>query len=201
MGSFFFAARTAVEVWVGTSVEDLVVLTTLFLSCRAISRPRPWQIVAGWYTGIACLIVISAVAAVGLIFVPEDWIGLLGLVPLAIGISKLIRTVRARGKSTEVGYWTVGGVLSIAALAVSNGGDNISVYVPLFRSSGVAQSAEMVAVFALCLAVWCVIASILGSHKKLVEFIEQYGHWIVPVLYMAVGVLIMVNTGLFGRIF
>lgn len=201
MGSFFSVARTAVEVWVGTSVEDLVVLTTLFLSYRAVSRPRPWQIVAGWYTGIACLVVTSAAAAAGLIFVPEDWIGLLGLVPLALGIGKLIRTVRAREKSTQVRYWTAGGVLSIAALAISNGGDNISVYIPLFRSSGVSQSAEMVAVFALCLAVWCVTASILGSHRKLVELIEQYGHWVVPVLYMAVGVLILVNTGVFGRIF
>jgi cadmium resistance protein CadD (predicted permease) len=59
----------------------------------------------------------------------------------------------------------------------------------------------MVAVFAICLAVWCAAASLIGSHKRLVEFIEQYGHWIVPVLYMAVGVLIMVNTGLFTRLF
>jgi cadmium resistance protein CadD (predicted permease) len=201
MGSFFTAARTAIEVWVGTSIEDLIVLTTLFLSSRAIGQPRPRQIVAGWYAGIACLVAISAAAAIGLILVPGDWIGLLGLVALTIGIYKLIETIRTRKKGSQKKNLVVGGVVSIAALAISNGGDNVSVYVPLFRSSGVVQSIEMVAVFAICLAVWCAAASLIGSHKRLVEFIEQYGHWIVPVLYMAVGVLIMVNTGLFTRLF
>jgi cadmium resistance protein CadD (predicted permease) len=200
MGSFFTVARTAIEVWVGTSIEDLIVLTTLFLSFRAIGQPRPRQIVAGWYAGIACLVAISAAAAVGLILVPEDWVGLLGLVALTIGIYKLIGAIRTREKSTQRNL-VAGGVISVAALAISNGGDNVSVYVPLFRSNGLVQSIEMVAVFAACLAVWCAAASLFGSHKKLVELIEQYGHWIVPTLYMAVGVLIMVNTGLLARIF
>ncbi|GAT67761.1 cadmium transporter [Planomonospora sphaerica] len=47
---------TAAAVFAGTNIDDVIVLTVLFLSSRAGGRPRPWQIVAGQYVGIAVLI-------------------------------------------------------------------------------------------------------------------------------------------------
>jgi cadmium resistance protein CadD (predicted permease) len=88
-------------------------------------------------------------------------------------------------------------VFSIAAIAISNGGDNVSVYVPVFRTIGLSQSAVMVAVFAVCVGAWWAVAALLGSHKKLVLLIERYGHWIVPVVCIAIGLLIIIDTGLF----
>jgi cadmium resistance protein CadD (predicted permease) len=41
----------AVVLFAGTNVDDLVVLTVLFLAGRATGRPRPWQIWAGQYAG------------------------------------------------------------------------------------------------------------------------------------------------------
>jgi cadmium resistance protein CadD (predicted permease) len=200
MSSLLITARAAIGIWVGTSIEDLVVLTTLFLSFRATGHPRPWQIVAGWYTGIACLVAISSTVALGLIFVPEKWVGLLGFIPLSIGIYKLAETIRSRKKISKVKQVMATRVVAIAALAISCGGDNVSVYVPVFRTVGPAQSAEMVAVFAACLAVWCTVASLLGSHKKLVALVEAYGHWVVPFVYLTIGSLIIADTGLFTHL-
>lgn len=78
----------------GTNVDDLVVLTVLFLSARATGRPRPWQIWSGQYAGIAVLVVVSALAALGLAAVPDRWVGLLGLVPIALGVKGLVTTIR-----------------------------------------------------------------------------------------------------------
>jgi cadmium resistance protein CadD (predicted permease) len=91
-------------------------------------------------------------------------------------------------------------VFSIATIAISNGGDNVSVYAPVFRTIGLSQSAVMVAVFAVCIGVWCAAASLLGSHKKLVLLIERYGHWIVPAVCIAIGLLIIIDTGLFTHL-
>jgi cadmium resistance protein CadD (predicted permease) len=41
-----------VGVFAGTNVGDLIVLTVLFLSCRATGTPRRWQIWAGKYAGV-----------------------------------------------------------------------------------------------------------------------------------------------------
>lgn len=200
MSSLLVTARAAIGIWVGTSIEDLVILTTLFLSFRATGRPRPWQIAAGWYTGITCLIAISGATAVGLILVPENWLGLLGFIPLSIGTYHLIGTIGSRKVGVKIQPVMAARVLSIAAIAISNGGDNVSVYVPVFRTIGLSQSAVMVAVFAVCIGVWCAAASLLGSHKKLVLLIERYGHWIVPAVCVAIGFLIVIDTGLFTHL-
>lgn len=200
MRSLFNTVRAAVGIFAGTSVEDLVVLTALFLCSRALGRPRPWQICAGWYTGIAVLVVISGAAALGLVLIPEDWIGLLGIAPLSIGVYKLIGTIRARGSGVVSRPVMAAGVVAIAGLAISNGGDNIAVYVPVFRAVGLRDSIIMVAVFAVGVAVWCLAARLLGSHKKAVEMIELYGHWIVPAVYITVGAVIIASSGVLGRL-
>ncbi|MFC6078629.1 hypothetical protein [Microbispora bryophytorum] len=41
---------TAFAVFAGTNVDDVVILTVLFLSARAKGRLHPWQIVTGQYT-------------------------------------------------------------------------------------------------------------------------------------------------------
>jgi cadmium resistance protein CadD (predicted permease) len=77
----------AIGVFAATNVDDLVVLTVLFLACRAEGQPKAWQIWAGQYVGIAALVAASGAAALGLAIVPESWVGLLGLVPVALGVS------------------------------------------------------------------------------------------------------------------
>lgn len=200
MGSLLVTVRTAVAIFVGTSIEDLFTLTALFLSAQVTGQPKPWQIATGWYAGIGCLVTISVAAALGLVFVPEDWAGLLGLVPLTVGIYKLTRAIRARGKETGVQPLMAAGVASVAALAVSQGGDNIGVYVPVFRTVGPLHSAVMVAVFAVCLGVWCLLASVLGSHKGVVAIMGPYGKWIIPAVYITVGTVIIVNSGVIGQL-
>ena len=73
-------------VFAGTNVDDLIVLTVLFLSGAATGTPRRWQIWVGQYLGIAVLVAVSAVAAAGLSIVPDRWIGLLGLIPFGLGL-------------------------------------------------------------------------------------------------------------------
>ena len=46
----------AAGVFAGTNVDDIIVLTVLFLAARTSGRPRPWQIWVGQYAGIAVLV-------------------------------------------------------------------------------------------------------------------------------------------------
>jgi cadmium resistance protein CadD (predicted permease) len=181
----------AVVLFAGTDVDDLVVLTVLFLSARATGRPRPGQIWAGQYLGIAALVAVSALAAVGLTVVPDRWVWLLGLIPFALGVKGLVSAVRGSVDEAPV---VATGVLSVAGVTIANGADNLAVYTPLFRTIGLADSLVTVAVFAVGVAVWCAAGSWFGSHAKVVAVVRRYGHWIVPVVFMLLGVVIMVGA-------
>jgi cadmium resistance protein CadD (predicted permease) len=52
----WWTAVTAAGVFAGTNVDDLLVLTVLFLSAHTTGRPRPWHVWVGQYAGIAVLV-------------------------------------------------------------------------------------------------------------------------------------------------
>jgi cadmium resistance transport/sequestration family protein len=195
VGETFGTVAAAVGVFAGTNVDDLIVLTVLFLSARAAGRPRPWQIWAGQYAGISVLIAVSAVAALGLTVVPDRWVGLLGLVPFALGVRGLVTAIRARRDGEDASPVVASGLVSVAGVTIANGADNISVYTPVLRTTGVADSLVTVAVFAVLVAVWCAAGSWLGSHKTVIGVVQRYGHWIVPVVFMLIGVVIIGDSG------
>ncbi|MDP9847775.1 cadmium resistance transporter [Streptosporangium lutulentum] len=180
---------TAAAVFAGTNVDDIIILTVLFLTSRAGGVPRPWQIVLGQYAGIAVLVVVSAVAALGLTVVPDRWVGLLGLVPFGMGVWGLIK----KGNGDEAAP-VASGVVSIAGVTIANGADNISVYTPMFRTIGLAPTLVTVAVFAVLVGFWCAAASWLGSHKKIISLVERSGRWLVPTVFMVIGVVIVAES-------
>ncbi|REE96688.1 cadmium resistance transporter [Thermomonospora umbrina] len=183
---------TAVGMFAGTNVDDLIVLTVLFLASRAGGRPRVWQIWAGQYAGIAVLVLVSLVAALGLTIVPDDRVGLLGLVPFALGVRGLLR---ARGTDSDDSPAVATGLLSVAGVTIANGADNISVYTPVFRTIGAGPVGATVVVFAAGVAVWCLAASWLGSHRRVIAVIERHGRWIVPAVFIAIGTVIVLESG------
>jgi cadmium resistance protein CadD (predicted permease) len=191
---------TAVGVFTGTNVDDLIVLTVLFLSARAGGRPRPWQVWAGQYGGIAVLVAVSIGAALGLTVVPDRWVGLLGAVPFALGVKGLISAVRARHDGGAVAPAVAGGVVSVAGVTISNGADNLSVYTPMFRTIGTPATVVTIAVFAAGVGLWCAAGSWLGSHQKIIEIVQRYGQWIVPAVFMLIGTVIVTESGVLGRL-
>ena len=184
-------AIAAIGLFAGTNVDDLLVLTVLFLTSRARGRPRPWQIWTGQYAGIATLVAVAAAAALGLTVVPDRWVHLLGLIPLALGLKGLVSAYRSRDTGDPPP--TATGVLSVAALTVANGADNIAVYTPVFRTIGLAASLTTVAVFAALTATWCAAGSWLASHRAVVAAVSRWGHWLVPLVFVTIGIVIVVG--------
>ncbi|MEV4755454.1 cadmium resistance transporter [Micromonospora sp. NPDC049559] len=195
MADLFGTVGAAVAVFAGTNVDDIIVLTVLFLSARAAGQPQPWQIWAGQYAGIGVLTAVSAVAALGLTIVPDRWVGLLGLVPFALGVKGLVAAIRHRHDDEPPTPAVAAGLLSVAGVTVANGADNISVYTPMFRTIGLSGSLVTVAVFAVGVAAWCLAGSWLGSHRRVIAMVRRFGHWIVPGVFMLIGAVIVVESG------
>lgn len=118
---------SAIGLFAATNIDDIVVLTVLFLASRNGS-PRPWQIVGGQYVGFITLVAISVVAALGLTIVPDQWVGLLGLIPLSIGIWTLIRGLLRKRNGEDSDLTLAAGLWSVAGITIANGADNIALH-------------------------------------------------------------------------
>ncbi|MFD0852540.1 cadmium resistance transporter, partial [Actinomadura adrarensis] len=59
MGELGGTLSAAVAMFVGTNIDDIIILTVLFLASRSSGRPKVWQIWAGQYVGVAALVAVS----------------------------------------------------------------------------------------------------------------------------------------------
>lgn len=191
----------AAGLFAGTNIDDIAVLAVLFLSSRASGAPKPWQIWAGQYAGFTVLVVISVAAVAGLAIVPGGWVGLLGVIPFVLGARGLLKAVRARNNGEHLNAAPATSLWSVATLTIVNGADNLAVYPPVLRTIGPGPSVITLMVFAAGVALYCLIGSWLASHKKVIALIESYGHWIVPAVFMALGVIIVLTSGVLNKIF
>ncbi|MBL3670565.1 cadmium resistance transporter [Streptomyces sp. M2CJ-2] len=182
MDGIFEAAATAAGMFAGTNIDDILVLTVLFLASRATGRPTGRQIWIGQYLGFAVLLALSTVAALMLVAVPDRWLGLLGLVPLVLGMRGLVTAAREEGAGKD-NTAVADGVLSVAGVTVAVGADNVSVYTPVFHALGVGSLAVVLTVFAAGIALWCLAGAWLGTSRTATAVVQRHGQWIIPAVF------------------
>lgn len=174
----------AVAVFVATNLDDFVLLTVLFATPGTRSR----TVVVGQNLGLAMLVVISAIGAVGLVVVPTRWVGLLGVIPVALGIRALPRRHDLTPKVARVN------LLGVVGLVVADGADNVAVYTPVFQHLGPAPSVGYVLVFVVLAAVWCVLAAVLARRRMIAVTVERLGHVLLPVVFIMIGLALLATT-------
>src|SRR5688572_3014896 len=141
-------AFLAVVLFVFTDVDDVFLLMAYLANPRYEVR----DVVIGQYLGIGTLVAVSAAASLVSLVVSREIVGLLGLVPIAIGMKELLELRGREDTGGETPGPEGGSAISVAAVTVVNGGDNIGVYTPAFATSTPAELAVMVAVFAVMVA-------------------------------------------------
>jgi cadmium resistance protein CadD (predicted permease) len=186
---------TATALFVGTNLDDIVVLALLNIASCANGSPKAWQIWTGQYAGTAVLVGASLLASLGLTLLPENGTWLLGLVPLGLGLYKLVVAVRAQRSGADTSIAPAAGLFGVTAITVANGGDNIAAYTPVFRTSSAGDMAVTLCVFGLGVALWCAAGSWLASRRTITRAIGRWGHWIVPAVFVVIGVCILYKAG------
>lgn len=195
MSSLPAQVATAAALFAGTNIDDVVVLALLSASSRAGGRPRRWEIWAGQYAGFGALTGLSLAVSRGLALVPERWLWLLALLPLGLGIGNLVAAIRSLHRGEQPQPPAAGGLLGVAMLTIVNGADDLAAYPPFFATVGTTQVAVTLAVFAVCVALWCLAGALLTRQQRVKETISRYGHWILPAAFILIGVYILHETG------
>ena len=184
----------AAVLFAATDVDDLFLLIAFF----ADPRRRPGAVVAGQFLGIGVLVGASLVLALVALVIPPAYVGLLGLVPLGLGLGALValRGHDEEAKDEEVvpaGRWS--GVPGVAAVTIANGGDNLGVYTPVFAVRTAGEIVLIVAVFMAMTAFWCVAAAWLVDHPTWGRPIRRHVRWVTPLVLIGVGIFVIVDAG------
>jgi cadmium resistance protein CadD (predicted permease) len=133
------------------------------------------------------MVMVSLLAALGLSFVPLEWVGVLGLIPLARGVCMLVTSIRSVRVGDRGPPAVATGLTSVVLVTLANGGDNVSIYTSAFRIMGRADTAVTIAVFAVGTALWCLAGMLLVSHEQLVQVLQRSSRWIPPAVFILLG--------------
>ncbi|MBN7453269.1 CadD family cadmium resistance transporter [Mycobacteroides abscessus subsp. abscessus] len=209
---------SAIGAFLVTNIDDIFVLMLLFSQANAQARATgglkmnaqtksnriyPKDIVIGQYLGFALLVLISLLGTFGVMLIPEKWVGLLGLVPIYLGIKLFIKgedeDEGAILSSLNSGRFNKL-FMSVAFITFANGGDNIGIYVPYFTTLSVNELVITVIIFFIMVAVWCFVGYRLASFRHVSEVLEKYGRWIIPIVFVGLGVYIMAENETFSAL-
>ncbi|KAB8335237.1 transporter [Scytonema tolypothrichoides VB-61278] len=200
MNELISAIPTGITAFIATNLDDLVILTLLFSQVNATFRRR--HIVIGQYLGFCTLVVASLVGFLGGLVLPSYWIGLLGLVPITIGLNCLLNPESDSSAEVETEFshssafasFVSPQAYSVAAITIANGSDNVGIYMPLFANSTFSELLVIVAVFLLLVGVWCYLTYKLTCQKALANLLKSYGSNLVPFVLIGLGVFIILDS-------
>lgn len=203
---------SALGSFIVTNIDDIFVLMLLFSQAssqakasngRTVKGNRiyPKDIVIGQYLGFALLVLISLLATFGVTLIPDQWVGLLGLIPIYLGVKLFIKGEDEDGGAILSSLNKFNKFyLSVAFITFANGGDNIGIYVPFFSTLNNNQLVITVVTFFIMVAVWCLIGYRLARFRYVSETLEKYGRWVIPIVFIGLGFYIMAENNIFSNL-
>ncbi len=192
-----------ISAFVATDIDDLFILM-LFFSNTIYHK---WQVVFGQFVGICALVALSSLGLLLAFVVPVYLIGMLGFVPITIGIIKLLHLRKKNTKSDEFkmpnSKWHNHlRIFTVASVTFSNGGDNIGIYTPLFaKYNSPFEVFYLFTIFMIMTSVWCIIAYYLVKHPVIASRMRNAGSIIFPFVLIGIGIFIILESFVFSSLF
>ncbi|MGG6295074.1 cadmium resistance transporter [Leptolyngbya sp. AN02str] len=207
-GSLALAIATATA----TTFDDNIYLTLFFGRVNQTFRPR--HIVVGEFVGFTALVGVSLVGFLGGLVVSHMWIGLLGFLPIAIGVNTLLsrdendgETIQdtspnlsrrcsypCRSKATVWKTICEPQTYRVAAVTIANGGNNIGIYIPLFASSTLPNLVLTLSVCYTAIGLWCLLSYSIVRRPAIAFIMARYVRKVVPFVLMWIGFSILLDN-------
>ena len=184
---------TAITSFISTNIDDIFLLMLFFVQAEGTKGKH--CVVIGQYLGMGILTAVSLLGSAALQVIPAEYIRFLGVIPIVLGIKEWIEyrkgeeaeeTDAPQAKDSAMQH-----ILSITLICIANGADNIGVYIPLFAGYSQKQMLLVVIVFACMTALLCFFGQKLASLPMLQAGIQKYKHILVPLLFIALGIYIL----------
>lgn len=178
---------TAIGSFISTNIDDIFILMIFFTWVNKYFKVR--HIIVGQFLGIGLLIVVSVVAAQGMLFLPGKYISLLGIVPIYLGIKEWINSKKEE-EDEKIESRNLG-IIGVSAITIANGADNLGIYIPLFSSMNKASLLITIIIFLVLTGVWCLLGLKLSEKSFIEGKLKRYKNIIVPIVFICIGVFIL----------
>ncbi|OFI48786.1 hypothetical protein BG261_05200 [Floricoccus tropicus] len=197
---------TGILSFVATNLDDLFLVMLLFSVGSSLKKK---DIVIGQYIGLIALLLVSILIVNGLKSFPQKYIGILGLIPIFLGVRTIwdsykedkekkenkgnSKSQKSKNSLSKMGKFPI---ISIALITIASGADNIGVYVPIFSQESSSQISLNVIVFILMIGIWCFLGDKFANIPAVKNVLNKYGHIFIPLTLIGLGIYIIVSSGL-----
>lgn len=202
---------TAFISFISTNIDNIFILMVLFAQINESMQKR--HIILGQYIGTMVLFIVSVLGAYGLNLVPPQYTGLLGLVPILLGIKEwikyreekrliakedeedvVVKEVRGKSKLSKLIHPAI---VNVFLITIASGADNIGIYIPVFVRLNVLELIITLIIFLLLLALWCFAGERLTNFPVIKKTIQKYKNIGLPFVYIMIGVIILTSSDVF----
>ena len=185
-----YTVATVIMAFVATNIDDLFINMLLFMT--GDSRKQD-SVIAGKFMGTALLLTISLAGASGLQLMAGEYLWLLGFMPIALGIKEIVSLKKGGNPADSHDIVSGHSPVNIMLVTLASGADNIGVYIPLLAGCDRWKTAITAVIFFAMTGLWCVLGKKLAHLPALKNSIEKYRPVLVPVVYIALGLYIILT--------
>ena len=193
---------TSIILYSGTAV-DLLIILMLFFAKRK-SRKDIINIYLGQFLGSGSLILLSLIFAFVLNYIPsKEILGLLGLVPIFLGLKVLLlgdsdgEAIAKDGLRKD----NKNLIFLVAMITFAScGADNIGVFVPYFTTLNLANLIVTLLTFLVMIYLLVFSAQKLAQVPSVGETLEKYSRWFIAVVYLGLGMYILIENNSFDML-
>lgn len=169
--------------FIGTMVDNFFAFAAqLVVTERVRFRRVSWA----QAVGVATIVVIASAVGSLLAPIPIRWIGVLSIAPFAFALQAWRHRATPRSQNRR-------GVITTFMITLALGGDNLAVWIPLFRANGFVHAFVAAGTIALWEVLFLFGAQRLATHPRVVKWGADHAPTFMPFVYLDLGVLILIE--------
>ena len=195
MFNAFIIVPVAAGAYIATNLDNLVLLVSLLGRYRGGKT----QVIAGYFACVLLLTLMGFWLAAAADRAPVQYLGFLGIVPIALGLAGIVQLFRNSNGTAGSGDKPISSGRSafMATLLVqlSNGTDTVVTFGALFTDSAASLNLMIIVTLGSMAAIFVMLATYATEHPRLNEWLDRNGPRITPFILIVVGAYILANTG------
>jgi cadmium resistance transport/sequestration family protein len=187
---------TIIITFIATGIDEMLVLILLFAHAKNQKQIR--QVYIGQQIGMTSILLLVIIVASGIISFAGKWTGLLGLLPILIGIMELVEDDdddddESAGILNKISMFSNLSV-RVAIIAIVGGAEELAIYVPYFTSLTWEEIILAIITFIIMIPIWCAICHMVGSMKNIYQFVKRFQRIIIPVVFIGIGIKVLLES-------
>ena len=189
MADFIGLIGIGITAFIASNIDDTFILIILFMTPGLSAR----DVTVGQFLGIIILVAVSSLAVLLSLAIPPFAIGFLGIIPIVIGVKRLLEYRENEAEAyAQKGYLSF---LSVAAVTVSNGGDDIGVFTPLFvKYNGIVEFSLLISLLMIMTGIWCIVTYYFLRHPFIASRINALSKIVTPFALISIGIYIILDS-------